>query len=49
MSSTCSGAHCSIVRENSYNFSKPSAYSKVVAMVDCICAFSWKIKGIVDI
>jgi len=34
MSPTYFGAHCAILRYNSYHFSKPSAYCKVVTMVE---------------
>jgi hypothetical protein len=34
MSPTCFGAHCAILRYSSYHFSKPSAYCKVVTMVE---------------
>jgi len=32
MSPTCFGAHCAVIREKSYHFSKPSAYCNVVTL-----------------
>ena len=34
MSPTCFGAHCVILREKSYHFSKPSVHCKVVTTVE---------------